>query len=627
MAETHHGITFNTVLNAVTDLGMDDTGGSSITSTLENNLNSDTLIEFPPGTYLCDGRAEWDNVSNVGVRSTTGNAEDVTFTMPPGSYIDDLMHWDGGGGAGSSTGTVDNVLIEGITFDHGDRNEGFSSFVIKANNFEVHDVHQIGFKAEEAPEPVMYLAVVDENGVGNADQVYIDGGGVEESYPQRTHGIYSGGYFDSNNDWVDGVHKGLLRITNADLRELGSTGIRYTSMADTAAVQIEDSYFENIDNACIRLNTGNNSQWTTWIKNSEFVNDASLLRYLPSGEVYAQMDQIRLERTNIAPIPYGVLVEGCTFKQIEWPNSETWARSCVGRMNDCGGFTVKDCTFEVYEPVAAIDAKQDAPSSVPVAVTVDNCVVTGEPPDGGGAYFEEAMMNFFEMDGTEVKNGTCISVSSPGANIDGILFNNLSNASVTDVNIDVDGTDIATLNGATYTSSNVTNNAGCDPLEPSPETTRFTIEGLASSPCGDFSMDYSFDVDGGVSHGPNSANTAAEGYDSITDNGDGTYTVSGTTSDGATDDWDIDTGSTISNWSATDRADGTTLSSDCYARTSRTRSVALSRPTLGHSHCRHPTPTPRTLPSLRLRRCPGRCAAITYCRTRSTCPATATPTT
>lgn len=54
------------VLNAVDDLGMDDTGTQSIDSAL-SSAGDDTLVVFPPGTYRVSQRQALGYVSNVGL--------------------------------------------------------------------------------------------------------------------------------------------------------------------------------------------------------------------------------------------------------------------------------------------------------------------------------------------------------------------------------------------------------------------------------------------------------------------------------------------------------------------------------------------------------------------------------
>ena len=64
-ATTRHGMTFDTVLNAVDDLGMDPTGTEPVD--LDAHIQSDTLIEFPAGKYLIGGRGTTVGISNFGM--------------------------------------------------------------------------------------------------------------------------------------------------------------------------------------------------------------------------------------------------------------------------------------------------------------------------------------------------------------------------------------------------------------------------------------------------------------------------------------------------------------------------------------------------------------------------------
>jgi len=86
------GIEFGTTLNAVDDLGLDDTGGTPINSGLQSAIADGTLVEFPAGEYLIeptdnDGLGILVNgVTNFGMRGLDGQQRtDVKFQLPQGT--------------------------------------------------------------------------------------------------------------------------------------------------------------------------------------------------------------------------------------------------------------------------------------------------------------------------------------------------------------------------------------------------------------------------------------------------------------------------------------------------------------------------------------------------------------
>jgi len=495
-AVTHHGITFDNVLDAVNDLGVDATGGNAVDSAVKSAMADDTLIEFPPGTYLWTEEHDYLDRRNVGIRSTTGNPDDVTFVFPQGFREVFMAIKDGS----------QNVLLEGFEVAQtADQDTGIGIVVRADDGIEVHNISFTGFSPENKPSNQLYATIETVDGVGTIDGVTIDGGGVVDTYPHRMTGIFGGT-----------PHIGELYIRNCDIRELGSSGVRYTG--GTGAVKVENCYFENIDNAALRIH-GNDHDGgkQSWAKGCEFVNDDSLVEHLPSGENYENADMIRADGAGNAYS--GLLIENCTFKHFSDPDG-TFSRGCICRpgWGNHGGMTVRDCTMRLDDDGAeAIDAKHSS-SGADNAVLVENTHVTGTLNSTASG----SIMHIGDSDGSAVSN-CCISV--PNAE-DGILIEDSSNCSVESSDIDVPGQATKFVNSSVSTSG-ITSDGAC------------RLPGDGSS-------------DDGSSDDGSSGDTSTD-YRSLGITGKGTptnytFTVSGELKSDDLESWDDITGSTAEGW-------------------------------------------------------------------------------
>jgi hypothetical protein len=84
---TYNNISFDRVVDAVEDLGMDPTGGQPIDSSFESAIETGTLIEFPPGEYLVKTDHNTHTVSRFGIRGTGDHRNDVQFLPEKGSAV------------------------------------------------------------------------------------------------------------------------------------------------------------------------------------------------------------------------------------------------------------------------------------------------------------------------------------------------------------------------------------------------------------------------------------------------------------------------------------------------------------------------------------------------------------
>ncbi|AGN00966.1 hypothetical protein L593_05085 [Salinarchaeum sp. Harcht-Bsk1] len=96
---------YDTVVDVVADAGANPDGEESIIPVLEANASSDTLLFFPPGEYLMDGRWLLPSFEHLGL------VGDEATIRPPRDYFGYLFIF------GLQDSGASDVLFEGIDFD------------------------------------------------------------------------------------------------------------------------------------------------------------------------------------------------------------------------------------------------------------------------------------------------------------------------------------------------------------------------------------------------------------------------------------------------------------------------------------------------------------------------------
>lgn len=426
-ATTREGISFDNVVNAVDDLGMDASGSTPIDSALSDALADDTLIEFPPGDYLLTDEHNADGLENIGLVGTGSEPSDVRFVFPdgnsgapdPGNYVM-LYARDGAG-----------VLLKNFEIHQtADMRTGASILAYATDALEIHDVHWQGFNPESsyAKGTCLYPSIQSESGVGHITGVEITGGGVVESYPDRRMGILVQGA--PRGSVNRGTHRGELIIRDCDLRELGSSAIRASK--PVGATKIENCYFENNDNGSIRFGGGNHPSKRSWAKNCRVVVDDSLVEHLPDGESYENVDGCRIDANGNGWDD--ALVESCEFVFRSLPRGAN-SRGAVARptWGDHAGFTVRDCEIQVdcdgVPPVNVDHTGSDAQGDE--AVNFLNTHITGTQTSN----WLDSALTLKSSDGSTVED-CCISLPEGE---DGVYIADSANCAVEYTDIDVPG--------------------------------------------------------------------------------------------------------------------------------------------------------------------------------------------
>ena len=126
---------YDTVVNAVDDLGWDPTGATPITF---SGLADGTLLVVPEGTYAYDG-ASWvtGSASRIGIRGLGTSRADVVFRSVDGTVGTRLMNVGGG----------DFHELQNFTLDWGPRRDtsGVCFRLTPTNNLIIEDIEWTGY--------------------------------------------------------------------------------------------------------------------------------------------------------------------------------------------------------------------------------------------------------------------------------------------------------------------------------------------------------------------------------------------------------------------------------------------------------------------------------------------------
>ena len=356
-----HGITFDTVLHAVDDLGMDPTGRTAIDEALDAAHGDGVLVVFPPGDYLATDEHLYDTPTRrFGLLGLGESHRDVQFVFPEGN----AGAPDPGNFRFLSFLAGEDVVIENLTFQMtDDMVTGVETVFTLEDGFWMVDVEFAGFmpKEEFAPANNVIAHITDVDGVGVIRRFTSTGGGVVDRYPQRGTpiGVFRG-------------HRGELRIEDAHIEESGSHSI-YASRPQ-GCVRVEGGLFRNNDNTNLRISGGGHPTKRSWIKGARIEIDVDNATKLPPGENYQSIRGIWVESGGSHSPGYsGLLIED--VDAVVRSNGEASELPLLLIDTTHGSVTVRNCRFRSFvENVEPIDARAPDPTIVtgPKEVIIEN---------------------------------------------------------------------------------------------------------------------------------------------------------------------------------------------------------------------------------------------------------------
>jgi hypothetical protein len=454
-AETVHDIEFETVINAVSDAGMDPNGQTPIDDRLESVLASDTLVQFPPGEYLLTDEHILTEVSNIGLQGLGESPEDVRFVFPEGNAgapdsSDFLAFWfeaDSG------------LLLENFEIHQAeDQKTGAGIVATAGDQLELRSLRWQGFNppTDEASSGCLFPSVTATDGSGHVSNVSIDGGGVVGQYPDRRTGVT-----------VRGVHQGHLTLRDLNICELGNSAVRATDCQGT--VVVEDSHFENNDHGNVRIGAGRDGQSS--IRRCEVIVDADRIQHLPDGEQYEHVDGVRIDSGRQGWS--GGVIEDCEFTVSSLPDGAT-SHGVVTRppVGDHGGFTVRNSTLQVDAadcvPVRVAEPGSGAPDAS--GVSLENIHISGTQASND----RDSVVYIADSDGSTVTD-SCISFSNE---LTGVRIEDSQDCAVTDSDIAVGGK-ATSFSGSAVETQNLSSAGACRVPDAGDDSTASDTQTLA----------------------------------------------------------------------------------------------------------------------------------------------------
>lgn len=351
---TRHGVTFDSVLDAVDDLGLDSSGGQSIAGPLEDALRSGTLVEFPPGEYRLDRQVTVENRDRIGIRGTGDDRRDVTFVPPSGEQVRPFN----GGSEGMGRAVLENVSFDQLD----DEVSGFSVYLTTTGGLQVRNVGLIGRGPRDTGDFNMKfgVCVTTQDGVAVVEDFAagLDQGAVEVPYGSGLICL-----------WGGPSHRGEVVVRDPTIHNQNGSAMRYTG--SPGVVTLEGGEFVNNQNASIRFGAGLHPS-----KRSSATGSYARL----DEDLIATSELVRVDASGNGDS--GALFQGL---ELEWLAGENSARGVIS-FPDFGGHgaaTFRDCVVRNESPSLTVNAQAPAGNVEPddAAVTIENCHFFGS---GGG---------------------------------------------------------------------------------------------------------------------------------------------------------------------------------------------------------------------------------------------------
>ncbi|WP_049910940.1 hypothetical protein [Halorubrum lipolyticum] len=398
-AAEREGIAFERVVDAVDDLGMDPTGGQSVTDQIAD-VPANTLVQFPDGDYLIDERLDLPRLGNVGFEA-----------------IGDATIVGAAGFTNTSWNVRDSAAVYYAGFTHDQSDGAVGHFWRVSDRIEIHDIDVVGRGGDWGVE--MSPSITDSDGVARIVNYTNKKGSSWASYSG------SGGRMGF---YLGPDHSGTAKFVDCDLREYGNNAL-YTSRCP-GNVQVFDSYFENNNVASVRIG-GEGS----FVENTRIVVSEDRYTGPRRDEDKAfNMRGVLLEENhkNHGQKAAGAAVRGCEILVEENP---TWAPAIMSWSNG-RSIEVTDTTITYENTGGYVICKEDYSNKAshpagedPRWLRMDNVTITGSGDVPVVVEVEDA-------DGTEIRN---CSIHMTDNDADGIRLMNSDDCVVADTNVVVPG--------------------------------------------------------------------------------------------------------------------------------------------------------------------------------------------
>ncbi len=399
---------FDTVYDVVSDLGMDPTGEEPIDDILDENIQSNTKLEFPEGEYrVTDFTFDFGNglhdFGMVGVES------DATIVL---DTADDVTPSDGA--AWLSLGGKDsyNLLYEGLTHDVSGASEAPRMQIIVGDGLHVRDVVHRG--SHDGSKGPFLFGVRTESGTGLVENLR-----APEGAPDGSGAV--GLFVEMNTN-------GELEFRNCHLAGFPNNGL-YQSKKSTGAVRVVGGEYRNNNIANVRL-VGSGSE----------VRDCCVTVDTPHSD-----DSFPTNMRGIWLFAPDATVENCDVSFTAQTASDG-AIVVVGS----GTHEIRDTRIRIdTDDTAAMYAVP--PETTPAPVSCTNVQVTGSADHTGSGYPGSAALRVYGRPNS-VFDSCC--VEQTGTDRDGVLLQHSENSRVTGSSFSVTGDAVVLDNSADVVQQN-----------------------------------------------------------------------------------------------------------------------------------------------------------------------------
>jgi hypothetical protein len=454
-AVKRHGITFDRVLDAVDDLGLDPEGEEPIDDALDDLRVRGTLVEFPPGKYLVTETHTWeDRIDSFGFRGLGSNRRDVQFVFPrKNPYEFNFLNVRGGR----------HFLLENLTFQQRmNLTTTVSNIVRLEDGLQIHDVELAGFTP---PDPHSHgsrlkLQISETDGVGVVRNYVSTGGGIgPKGYPTRKAQILV-----VTDD--ESTHQGELRFVDLHIENGGSHSIYATH--HSGCIRVEGGLFKNNDNTNLRISGGNHPRKRSWVRGAKLVIDTEKRDLFMDGAFYENTRGFRIEapgQREELQNHTNLLIEDCDVVCRSTPNSSGLCRV----ESNHGSVTLRNVRFENHvDNVPIVEAVEPNPDVVwgPKQVSLDSVQIrsTGSISE---SWLPRAAVTIVGRSGSKIRN-SCISVS--GNDMAGVLLKDATGCVIENTDLNVTG-EPTLFSNAEPESIEFTEQASCPTVSTSTPTT------------------------------------------------------------------------------------------------------------------------------------------------------------
>ncbi|SEP22540.1 Right handed beta helix region [Halogranum amylolyticum] len=351
----------------IVDAGADNTGGDSITPILDDVLDDNRKIYFPPGEYYVDEGIRFTDFEKLWLYG-----EDATIVPAPADEFDGADHIFK---LGTDYAPGDWLHIGDLTFDFTAENTGVRAIQAQVNDCYIHDVDFVG-EHDAGTHGPMLVDIIDEDSIAAVDRVRMpDGGAWTENTEQDGDpvvrwgptgfivspyhngtlwvrdcvigGFPDNGLYDSGKDGTVVVKGGQFENSNtASIRLDG-----YRSMIDGATITVDGARNDDAAQQAIRLDGGSGCA----VKNSEIVLEEPTANGIT---VRSGVDSAKIEGTTIDV-------------------TDGYVNAAIMVEEDAGRTVIDDCSVDLDATGQAIELRSGDEPCV-----IKNTTVTG---DGSGA--------------------------------------------------------------------------------------------------------------------------------------------------------------------------------------------------------------------------------------------------